>query len=122
MAKEKNYRSEQARLNEKMHQFGQPGANRRGNPTAASRMRAFYDWCENKATLDELKAYARDENNPATRRRFVRALMKCERVQDFFDLTNQTHGQPKQVVEFQELPPIDMSVFGVDPKEDTEKE
>ena len=73
------------------------------------------------ATLDELKAYARDENNPATRRRFVRALMKCERVQDFFDLTNQTHGQPKQVVEFQELPPIDMEVFGVKPKEDTEK-
>lgn len=122
MAKEKNYRSEQARLNEKKHQFGQPDANRRGNPTAASRMRAFYDWCENKATLDELKAYARDENNPATRRRFVRALMKCERVQDFFDLTNQTHGQPKQVVEFQELPSIDMSVFGVKQKEDEEKE
>ena len=121
MAKEKNYKSEQARLNEKKHQFGQPGANRSGNPTAASRMRVFYDWCENKATLYELKAYARDDKNPATRRRFVRALMKCERVQDFFDLTNQTHGQPKQVVEFQELPPIDMSVFGVKTKEDTEK-
>ena len=112
MARAKNYKSEQARLNEQKHQFGQPLANRRGDPTAAGRMRAFYDWCENIATVEELKQYAQDDSKPAARRRFVQALMKCERVQDFFDLTNQTHGQPKQVVELQDLPPINIGVFG----------
>ena len=108
----KNYKNEQSRANEKKHQFGQPDANRRGNSTAASRMRVFYDWCENVATLDELKEYARDDRNPATRRRFVQALMRCVRVQDFFDLTNQTHGAPKQTIDVQNLPPIDCTVFG----------
>lgn len=112
MARGKNYKSEQARLNEKKHQFGEPDANRRGDPTAAGRMRAFYDWCENTATVEELKAYVKDESKPATRRRFVQALMKCKRVQDFFDLTNQTHGAPKQVIDVQNLPAIDCSVFG----------
>lgn len=112
MARAKNYRNEQARLNEQKHQFGQPLANRRGDPTAAGRMRAFYDWCENIATVEELKAYAQDESKPAARRRFVQALMKCERVQDFFDLTNQTHGAPKQTIEVQDLPTIDCKVFG----------
>ena len=27
------------------------------------------------------------------------ALVNCDTVQDFFDLTNQTHGAPKQVIE-----------------------
>lgn len=112
MAREKNYKSEEARLRERRHQFGQPEGNKRGDPNAAARMRAFYDWCENVATLDELEAYANDETKPAARRRFVMALMKCDRVQDFFDLTNQTHGAPKQVVEVQDLPTIDCKVFG----------
>lgn len=112
MARGTNYKSEAHRESERRHQFGQPEGNRRGDPSAAGRMRAFYDWCENKATLEELKAYAKDETKPATRRRFVQALMKCERVQDFFDLTNQTHGQPKQVIDVQNLPAIDCSVFG----------
>lgn len=112
MPKAKNYKSEAHRLREQKHQFGQPEANRRGDPTAAGRMRAFYDWCENIATIKELKAYAKDESKPAARRRFVQALMKCERVQDFFDLTNQTHGAPKQTIEVQDLPTIDCKVFG----------
>lgn len=112
MARGTNYKSEAHRESERRHQFGQPEGNRRGDPNAAGRMRAFYDWCENKATIAELKEYANDESNPAARRRFVQALMKCERVQDFFDLTNQTHGAPKQVIEVQDLPAIDCSVFG----------
>lgn len=112
MARGTNYKSEAHRESERRHQFGQPDANPTGSPHAAARMRLFYDWCENKATIAELKAYAADENNPATRRRFVQALMKCSRVQDFFDLTNQTHGAPKQVIEVQDLPTIDCKVFG----------
>lgn len=112
MAKARNYKSEQARLNEKRHQFGQPEGNPRGDQSTAGRQRAFYLWCETQATLDELKEYANDATKPAARRRFVQALMGCERVQDFFDLTNQTHGQPKQVIEVQDLPTIDCKVFG----------
>lgn len=112
MARGTNYKSEAHRERERLHQFGQPLANRSGDPNAAGRMRAFYDWCENKATVEELEEYVRDESNPAARRRFVQALMKCSRVQDFFDLTNQTHGAPKQVIEVQDLPAIDCSVFG----------
>lgn len=112
MAKEKNYKSAQARDNERRHQFGQPEANPRGDQSRAGKQRAFYLWCETEATLEELKAYAKDKSKPAARRKFVQALMQCERVQDFFDLTNQTHGQPKQVVEVQDLPPINIGVFG----------
>ena len=43
--------------------------------------------------------YAADESKPAARRMFVKSLLKCEKVQDFFDLTNQTHGKPKEQVE-----------------------
>ena len=112
MAKAKNYKSEQARLNEQKHQFGQPEANRRGDPTAAGRMRAFYDWCENIATVKELNDYANDKSKPAARRRFVMALMKCERVQDFFAQSNQPPGAPKQTIEVHDLPTIDCKGFG----------
>lgn len=114
MARGKNYKSEEHRLREKMHQFGQPNANPRGDQSVAGRQRAFYLWCETMATLDELKEYANDATKPAARRKFVQALMTCEKVQDFFDLTNQTHGQPKQVIEVQDLPAINCNVFGDD--------
>lgn len=108
---EKNYHSEEARQREREHWFGQPNGNK-PNPFLGGSMRTFYQWCESKATEQELREYAMDESKPAARRKFVLALLGCERVQDFFDLTNQTHGQPKQVVEVQELPSIDCKIFG----------
>lgn len=111
MARNNHYKSEEAREREREHWFGQPNGNKPTHAIGGS-MRQFYQWCESVATLDELKQYANDESKPAARRKFVQALVKCERVQDFFDLTNQTHGQPKQVIDVQNLPAIDCSVFG----------
>lgn len=111
MKPENKFTSEEARERERAHWFGQPNGNK-PSPSAGGSMRQFYAWCENAATLEDLKAYANDETKPAARRKFVQALMGCERVQDFFELTNQTHGQPKQTIEMQDLPAIDCKVFG----------
>lgn len=108
MQKGHQYRSPEAAERERRHQFGQPEGNKQGEPHAARNQREFYKWCESIATEEELKEYYMDENNPASRRRFIRALIKCETVQDFFDLTNQTHGQPKQVIEQTNLPQIEI--------------
>lgn len=101
-----NYSSPEAEERERRHQFGQPEANKQGDPRKAVNQRDFYRWCEAKATEDELREYVRDQKNPMARRKFVAALVKCETVQDFFDLTNQTHGQPKQVIEQTSLPEV----------------
>lgn len=106
MRPEYEHKSAESAAREKAHQFGQPGGNKPGMPSAAGAMRAFYRWAENEATEDELKAYIKDAKNPYTRRRFVAALVKCNKVQDFFDLTNQTHGLPKQVIEQTNLPEV----------------
>lgn len=88
---------------QKETQFGGPRANRSGNPSTAVKQREFYKWVECVATEDELNAYLADESNPAGRRNFIRALMKVTTLHEFFELTNQTHGMPKQVVEQTEL-------------------
>ena len=106
MQKKYQFKSEDARQRERRHQFGQPEGNKLGDPRKAVNQRDFYRWAESKATEEELKAYVQDANNPFTRRRFVAALVKCDTVQDFFDLTNQTHGQPKQVIEQTNLPEV----------------
>lgn len=93
------YKSEETKARESAHHFGKEGGNKRGCPAAAAQQREFYRWVENVATERELLAYAADESKPAARRRFVRALFECKRIQDFFDLTNQTHGKPKEQVE-----------------------
>lgn len=106
MQKEHNYTSPEAAERERRHQFGQPEGNKLGDPRKAVNQRDFYRWAESKATEEELKAYVNDANNPFARRRFVAALVRCDTVQDFFDLTNQTHGQPKQVIEQTSLPEV----------------
>lgn len=106
MQKGHNYSSPEAEAREKRHQFGQPEGNKLGDPRKAVNQRDFYRWCEGKATEDELREYVQNEANPMARRKFVAALVKCNTVQDFFDLTNQTHGQPKQVIEQTSLPEI----------------
>lgn len=108
MKRGQNYKSEEARQREREHWFGQPNGNKQGDQSAAGSQRAFYAWCESQATEAELRAYALDETKPMARRKFVAALMKCGTVQDFFDLTNQTHGQPKQVIEQTNLPAIEI--------------
>lgn len=106
MKKEYKYKSPEAAERERRHQFGQPEGNKQGNPSTAVNQREFYRWCESQATEQELREYVRDESKPMARRKFVAALMGCNTVQDFFDLTNQTHGQPKQVIEQTNLPDV----------------
>lgn len=86
--------------------FGGPRANPRGDQSTAGLQRAFYRWVEAQATEEELKNYVRDKNNPLVRRRFIQVFLKAESVRDFCDVTNQTHGQPKQIIEATTLPPI----------------
>ena len=106
MKKEYKHKSPEAADRERRHQFGQPEGNKQGNPSTAVNQREFYRWCESQATEQELREYVRDESKPMARRKFVAALMGCNTVQDFFDLTNQTHGQPKQVIEQTNLPDV----------------
>lgn len=108
MKREYQHKSPEAAAREREHQFGQPNGNKIGDPVKAGSQRAFYAWCEKEATLEELEEYVRDARNPYARRKFVQALKKCQTVQDFFDLTNQTHGMPKQVVEQTDLPRINI--------------
>ena len=88
------------------HSFGQPNANPQYPMSTARAQRDFYRWCETQATLDELKQYVNDETKPAVRRRFISALLGCQNVRDFFDLTNQTHGLPKQTIETVDVPTV----------------
>jgi hypothetical protein len=106
MRPEYKHTSHEAAERERRHQFGQPEGNKLGDPRKAANQRDFYRWAEGKATEEELKAYVKDTANPYARRRFVAALVKCDTVQDFFELTNQTHGQPKQTIEQTNLPEV----------------
>lgn len=86
----------------------------RGNPqchnSMARNQRIFYAWVETEASIEELQDYVKDKNKPAIRRKFVKAMLDCKKAQDFFDLTNQTHGMPKQQVEVTELPSITINL------------
>lgn len=93
------YKSEESKARESAHWFGSDGGNKIGKQSTATDQREFYRWVETRATRAELLEYANDESKPQSRRMFVSALLKCKRVQDFFDLTNQTHGKPKEQVE-----------------------
>lgn len=108
MRPEHHYKNPGAEERERRHQFGQPEGNKICDSRTATNQREFYRWCESKASEEELREYVKDTSNPMARRKFVAALVKCETVQDFFDLTNQTHGQPKQVIEQTSLPTIEI--------------
>lgn len=112
---QKNYKSEEARLREKAHQFGQPNGNKQCDARTARSMREFYRWVESEATQEELNAYALDTNKPYIRRKFVQAMTSANTPQDFFDLTNQTHGAPKQTIETVDAPTI---IIDLSPDED----
>lgn len=108
MRKEYKHKSEESAARESAHWFGQPNGNKPCEPSTAASQRAFYRWVETDATEQELSDYVKDTRNPYARRKFVAALQRCDTVQDFFDLTNQTHGMPKQVIEETSLPAIEI--------------
>lgn len=86
--------------------FGQTRANRSGNPSTAVAQREFYRWVECTATEEELKAYVKDKSKPLIRRRFIDVFLRAESVRDFCEITNQTHGAPKQQIEMTQLPDV----------------
>lgn len=100
------YKTPESEARARAHQFGQPGGNKPGDQSAAVSMRSFYRWVESEATEEELTAYVNDMTKPYVRRKFVAAMTAAETPQDFFDLTNQTHGAPKQVIETVDAPTI----------------
>lgn len=106
MRKEYKHKSPEAAAREKAHQFGQPGGNKPMPNAQARSMRDFYRWVESEATQEELTAYVNDLTKPYVRRKFVTAMTAAATPQDFFDLTNQTHGAPKQVIETVDAPTI----------------
>jgi len=108
MRKGYKHKSEESAARERAHQFGQPNGNKQCAPSTAASQRAFYRWVETNATEQELREYVENAENPVARRKFITALMGCHTVQDFFDLTNQTHGLPKQVVEQTNLPAVNI--------------
>lgn len=95
--------------------YGEANGNKQGDQRNAQNQRVFYKWAETEATREDLIQYASDEANPYARRAFVRSLLGCDTLADFLALTNQTHGQPKQTLEVQELPVLNLSVFGDEP-------
>lgn len=108
MKKEYKHSSPEAAAREKAHQFGQPGGNKPMPGWQANSQRAFYRWVEAEATYEELTAYVNDESKPIVRRNFVRAMLQCQSVDDYFAMTNQTHGAPKQTIEQTTLPEIEI--------------
>lgn len=109
MKPEYKHKNEESAARERAHQFGQPGANPSGCQSTATNQRTFYRWAETEATEEELRAYVKDQTKPYTRRHFVELLLtRCQTLQDVFDLTNQTHGQPKQVIEQTNLPTVEI--------------
>jgi hypothetical protein len=111
MKKEYQHKSKESAARERAHQFGQPGGNPICSQSVAANQRAFYRWVETEATEDELKAYVQDKTKPAIRRNFVDACLNAINKLDpglYFDLTNQTHGQPKQVIEQTNLPSVEI--------------
>ena len=110
MRKGYKHKSPESAAREKMHQFGQPLGNKPCPTAEAVAMRDFYRWVESKATEQELRDYVANQDNPLVRRKFVQAMTSANTPQDFFDLTNQTHGQPKQVIEQTNLPAIKITL------------
>lgn len=104
MGKERVYKSEESKANERAHHFGAPNGNPRGEPRAAVQQREFLKWVEQEATAKELSEYVSNENNPVLRRNLVSLLLASKSVGEHFALCNQAHGLPKQSVEIDNKP------------------
>ena len=112
MKREHKHKSAESAAREKAHQFGQPEGNPIGNPSTAANQREFYRWAETVATEEDLRKYSNDTSHPYARRKFVDLLLSpAEDMEDMFALTNQTHGAPKQPIEVQSLPKVEIQFF-----------
>lgn len=112
MKKGQKHKSPESAAREKAHQFGQPGGNPIGNSSTAINQREFYRWAETIATEEELREYSNDKSHPYARRKFVDLLLSpAEDMEAMFALTNQTHGAPKQPIEVQSLPKVEIQFF-----------
>lgn len=116
----RKFKSKEAEENVRKHQFGQPGGNPQGDQSKACGMREFYRWVEH-ACEEELASYMEDTTKPYVRRRFIKIFTSATTPQDFFDLTNQTHGAPKQVIETVDAPTIIIDLNGDDEKPEPKK-
>ena len=85
MARGTNYKSEEARAREALHQFGGKEPNPSGKQSVA--------------TQEELEKYVANKTNPYARRKFIQAITGTVTMHEFFELTDQTHGKPKEQVE-----------------------
>ena len=99
MKKNLNYKSEESRAREQEHWFGQPNGNKAMPSAEARSMRDFYRWVESVATQEELEQYVANKKNPYARRKFIQAITGTVTLHEFFELTDQTHGKPKEQVE-----------------------
>ena len=99
MKKNLNYKSEESRAREQAHWFGQPNGNKAMPSAEARSMRDFYRWVESAATQEELEQYVANKTNPYARRKFIQSITGTVTLHEFFELTDQTHGKPKEQVE-----------------------
>lgn len=92
-------------------QFGGDKSNKRGDAKHAVAMREFYRWLAN-ASEDEYKAFINDKTKPIVQRQYAVKLLKKGSVKDLHDFTEQIAGKPKETIEFQNIPTINLSCIG----------
>ncbi len=117
----KRYKSRESMEREAETQFGGKRGNKQCPPVVATTIREFYRKAFLKMTQAERDAYIADETKPVFFRDWLRLMRDTATVQDVCNITNQIYGMPKQTIEKQELPPIDMSVFGIKPQDGENK-
>lgn len=109
----KRYKSRESMEREAETHFGGKRGNKRCSPVVATSIREFYRKAFLNMTQAERDEYIANETNPVFFRDWLRLMRDTATVQDVCNITNQIYGMPKQTIEKQELPPIDMSVFGI---------
>lgn len=62
----------------------------------------------------EMRKYADNPKNPYALRVYCRMFLADTSFDNFYKLADQTEGKPKETVEFNQLPPISLDMFGED--------
>lgn len=113
MRKGYKYKNDDSRQREQAHWFGAEGGNARCPLSVAREQRLFYKWVLTEATERELQDYLSADDVPYARKKFIKSILNAVKVNDFCEITNQIYGIPKQQIEVQNLPPINLQVFDV---------
>ncbi len=92
--------------------FGGVRGNKRFQIKIATDMREHMRWCQ-KATTEELESYIAEELHPHLYRAFAKKILDAN-LEQLFKFTEQILGKPKEVVEIQGLPKIDLELVGSD--------